>query len=66
MVTDENDKRKAINAEIALRFVKDTSRLIDNMGPEISRLMEPIKQRHQINHFMEEYEDLFRRTRGSQ
>lgn len=56
---NEDDEKRKVNAEIALRHVRDQQRLIDAMGPEIHKQMEPLKERRQRNHFKHEYEELY-------
>jgi hypothetical protein len=62
-MTTPDDRKRSIDAEFAVRFVQDQKRLIDAMAPVSKALSEPLAERKRVNHFTEEYEDLYRRKR---
>ena len=64
MAEADEDRQKAIDAEMKLRFVEDASRLVDQMGIESHRLSAPIKERRKVNHFMEDWDARFKRKRA--
>ena len=67
MTPDEEDIQRRINAEISLAHLTDQERLITAREPEAKKLLEPIRKRRAINHYMEEARDLMERrlSRGS-
>lgn len=60
MNSEKDDREEAISAKMKWLWVKDVSRLIDQMGIESHRLAEPIRERRVRNHFLPEYEALYR------
>lgn len=62
---DENDRLKAIDAAMKLRFVEDSKRMIDAMGVETTRLAQPLKERRRVNHFFEEWDEFYRKKARS-
>lgn len=62
---DEEDRRLAFDAEMHLRFVQDSTRMIEQMGVETSKLSRPLKERRRVNHFFEEWNELYRRKASS-
>ena len=58
---DEEDRQRAIDAVMKFRFVQDSSRMIDAMGLETSKLVKPIRERGRVNHFFEEWNELYRK-----
>lgn len=58
---EEEDRQALLDAQMKLLFVQDASRLIDQMAPVSHELSLPIKARNVVNHYLEEYQDLYRR-----
>lgn len=58
-MTEEKDRKRAVDAEIALRHIKDQTRLIDQMAPVSTQLSKPLATRRKLNHFFEEYDDIY-------
>ena len=58
---NEDDRLNAIDAEMKLRFIRDSTRMIDAMGVETTRLVQPLKERRRVNHFFEEWNELYRK-----
>lgn len=62
---DEDDRRMAVDAALKLRFVQDSTRMIEQMGIETTQLSRPLKERRRVNHFFEEWDELYRRKARS-
>ena len=62
---DEEDRQQAIDAVMKLRFVQDSSRMIEAMGVETTKLVKPIRERGRVNHFFEEWNELYRKKARS-
>jgi hypothetical protein len=63
MSRNDKEAREIIEAEDRLRHMQDLSRLIDAHASAVHKEMEPWKERRKLNHFTQEYEDLFRGNR---
>lgn len=62
---DEDDRRLAFDAEFKSRFVEDSTRMIEQMGIETHKLVQPLKERRRVNHFFEEWNELYRKKASS-
>jgi hypothetical protein len=56
----EEDKKALLNAENALQHMEDMSRQIDARESVVHEEMAPWKGRLARNHFIQEYEELFK------
>jgi hypothetical protein len=63
MFKDKDEKKALSEAEDALRHMEDMSKQIDARESVVHKQMAPFKLRLARNHFLQEYEELFRGNR---